>query len=287
MAGSIRPRAASAVAKLKQYGDHDEAAAIESLLGPRGYLLLKRTEEGSTEALSITITTLLKQAITETAESWDLVLDSLAEEAYRKVRDERWVPPEAGRAVAGSGGVKAVLQVNVNSDLRSDVQGMLAGLKDEVGYRVTEANIVLTHVCEELGIERPNTAVEERLSTRVPLALREHFTSEAERLGLDLQQVTEEGIRSLLAGDWSARQIGSLWGDVSSRERAADGTWLSQAGRSWSASEKTNLRVRVDKRLLSELRGRLDDLSERHGRLVTPGGVLRAILTERLGEPAV
>lgn len=274
VAGSIRPRAASAVAILKKHGANDEAAAIASLLGPRGYLLLKRTEEGSTDPLSITVPDLLKRAITETAEDWDLVPDALAEEAYRKVRDEQWIPPEVGRAGTGKGGTKAVFQVNVDSGLRQEVREMLPELTKKAGYRVTEANIVLTHLCEELGIERPNTAAVEQLVTRIPRSLRDYFHSEADRLGLDLGVVANEGIAGLLEGAWTPERHPYFTSERGPRER------------SWSEADRANLKVRVDRKLLADLRDRLDELSGRLGFLVTPGLVLRAILSDRLGEPA-
>lgn len=274
VAGSIRPRAASAVAILKKHGANDEAAAIASLLGPRGYLLLKRTEEGSTDPLSITVPELLKRAITETAEDWDLVPDALAEEAYRKVRDERWVPAEIGRLGHGKRGTKATFQVNVDTVLRREVQALLPELSKEAGYRVTEGNIVLTHLCEELGIERPNTAAVDQLSTRIPRTLRDYFHSEAGRLGLDLEVAVNEGIAGLLEGSWTPERHPYFTSERGPREQ------------SWSEADRANLRVRVDRSLLADLRGRLDDLSEELGFLVTPGLVLRAVLSDRLGQPA-
>ncbi|MYW49617.1 hypothetical protein [Streptomyces sp. SID161] len=275
MAGSIRARAASAVAKLKQHGEHDEAAAIESLLAPRGYLLLKRTEEGSTDPLSITVSAMLKQAINQTAEEWDLVTDALAEEAYRLVLDGKWVPAEVGRAGTGKRGTKAVLQVNVDSELRGQVQGMLPALSKKVGYRVTEANIVLTHVCEELGIERPNTAAVEQLATRLPRSLRDHFHGEAERLGLELPAIVEDGIRGLLDGKWQPERHPYFTVDKRGPQRG-----------SWSEADRANLKVRVDRNLLASMRARLEELSEQLGYLVSPGTVLYLILTDRLGVPA-
>lgn len=279
MAGSIRPRLSSAIAILKKAGAYDEAAAVEAVTGPRGYLLLRRTETGTTDPLSITVTDLLKQAINETAEGWDLVLDGVAEEAYRKVRDEGWIPAEVGRAgrraSSGRASTKAVLQVNVDSQLRRDVQEMLPGLSERAGYRVTEANIVLTHVCEELGIERPNTAAAEKVTTKLPTALRDHFLHESERLGLDLREVVEDGIAGLLNGSWTPERHPYFTTETRGpRER------------SWSESDRANLKVQVGRKPLAELRGHLDGLSERLGFLVTPGSVIRLILTDRFGEPA-
>ena len=275
MAGSIRPRLMSAAAKLKQHGDHDEAAAIEAVLGPRGYLMLRRTEAGETEPLSITTTDLLKKAVKEAEEAFDLVVDGLAEEAYRMVRDGEWVPAEVGRAARGSSGKKAVLQVSVDSELRRQVQAMLPELSKKAGYRITEANIVLTHVCEELGIERPNTALRDELHTRIPRALHEHFYARAS--AEEVRQIVEDGFRALLAGEWKPEKHPYLADRTSVQSGAAS---------SWSEADRKDLRVRIDRQLLAEVRDRLDEQSERLGFLMYPGSVARAILTERLGEPA-
>ncbi|MET8585707.1 hypothetical protein ABZX39_33290 [Streptomyces collinus] len=276
MGETYRPRLASAVSKLKQYGDHDEAAAVAALLGPRGYLLLKRTETGETEPLSITVPEILKQAINQTADEFDLVLDGLAEEAYRKVLEEGWVPPAVTRLGRGQAGTKSTLQVQVDSGLRARVQGVLADLSKAHGYRVTEGSIVLTHVCEELGIERPNTAASDELYTKVPRALRDFWKAEADRQGLELRAIVEDGIHALLDGEWSPER--HPYFTAGSREpREGKGTW--------SEADRANVKVQVEKQLLADLRAHLEALSERLGYLVGPGMVLRAILTDRLGEP--
>jgi predicted HicB family RNase H-like nuclease len=272
MAGSIRARAASAVAKLKQHGEHDEAAAIESLLAPRGYLLLKRTEEGETSPLSLTVTADLKKALTDAAEEFDVVLDSLAEEAYRLVLAGQWLPPEAGRS---KGGQKAVLQVSVDSRLRQEVQAKLSGLSQEAGYRVAESNIVLSHICEELGVERPGSVKAESLEMRFPKSLVQHWERQAEACGQSLQEIVEGRIPALVDGSWVPERNAYL---TSSKRGPRE--------KSWSESERQRLWLPVDKDLLADLRAKADELSAELGYLVYPGAVVRAILTDRLGEPA-
>lgn len=275
VAGSIRARLASATAKLKEAGAYDEAAAIESVTGPRGYLLLRRTEEGTTSPLSLTVPASLKQALLSAAEEFDLVLDALAEEAYRKVLDGSFVPPESGKARRGAAAPKAVLQVQVDVELRSRVQALLPELGKSAGYRVTEASIVLTHVCEELGIERPNTAKAESLEMRFPKPLVGHWRERAEAAGVSLERIVEERIPSLLDGSWVP-------------ERSSYMTTSERGPRSgsWSESGRQRLWLPIDKVLLSGLRGKAEDLSESTGELVYPGAIVRAILTDRLGEPA-
>ncbi|MGW8702294.1 hypothetical protein ACWGOK_36135 [Streptomyces eurythermus] len=266
MAGSIRPRLASAVSKLKEYGDHDEAAAVAALMGPRGYLLLQRTETGDTDLLSISVSDSLKKTVQEALEQFDQVLDSLSDEAYRKVRDEGWVPPKVARFGRGQrGGTNVVLQTRVDSKLRRDVQEMLPALSEQAGYRITEGGLVLTHVCEELGIER--TAEErEPVDVRLPRHVRAFFQEEAARQGVELREVAVDGIRRLLDGSWSPD-----WASVKPGREA----------------DKVSLKVRVPKDLEGELRAHLVGVSERAGFQVSPALVLRAVFGVRLGEPGV
>lgn len=282
VAGSIRQRAASAVVKLKQHGDHDEAAAISALLGPRGYLLLQRTEEGETSPLSLTVTAELAQALKAAADEFELVLDGLAEDAYRLVLDGEWLPAEMGR---GKGGSRATVQVQVDKALRERVQALLPGLKEKAGYRITESNIVLSHICEELGIERASTAKAESLEMRFPASLVEYWERAAAGQGTTLQAVVEERIPPLVDGSW-APQVNTYMADVGARERTAGGAWKPSVAGRWSESERRRLWLPVDKDLLADLRAKAEDLTEQFGFLVYPGAVVRAILTDRLGEPA-
>jgi predicted HicB family RNase H-like nuclease len=270
VAGSIRARAASAVAKLKAHGEHDEAAAIESLLAPRGYLLLKRTEEGETSPLSLTITEDLKRALNAAAEEFDVVLDSLAEEAYRLVLAGDWLPKQVGRS---KGGTKAVLQVAVDTRLRDQVQAALPAFTKTAGYRITESSIVLGHICEELGIERPGARGS--LEMRFPKSLVKHWERQAKAGKVSLQEIVEDAIPALLNGSWVP-------------ERSAYMTAEKRGPRekSWSESERQRLWLPIGEDLLAGLRDKAEELTAESGYLVHPGAVVRAILTDRLGEPA-
>ncbi|MFF0009552.1 hypothetical protein ACFYQT_39860 [Streptomyces tibetensis] len=273
MAGSIRNRLATAASELKKAGRYDSAAAVEAVIAPRGYLLLKKDEErASASTLTITITEDLKKALVDAGEEFGVVFSGLAEEAYRKVRDEGWIP---AKPVRGPGGPKAVLNVSVDDSLRQDVRAMLPGLSEAEGYRVAEANIVLTHICEELGIERPNTGPRESLEMRFPKALVQHWTAAAEEQGRSLQDVVEDGISDLLNGSWSPER--HPYFTTEKRGRRV---------RSWSEKDRQRLWLPVDERLLAELRAKAQEMTGQLGYLVYPGSIVRAILTERLGEPA-
>lgn len=273
VAGSIRQRAASGVAKLKQYGDHDEAAAIAALLGPRGYLLLQRTEEGETSPLSLTVSTELAQALRSAADEFELVLDGLAEEAYRLVLDGAWLPEEMGR---GKGGPRATVQLQVDKQLRQQVQAIMPQLKERAGYRITESNIVISYICEELGIERSNTAKADSLEMRFPKSLVQHWEQAAAAQGLTLRAVAMDGVRDLVQGKASVPNRNPYFTKEKRGPRV----------RAWAESDRQRLWLPMDKGLLTDLREVAEALTEVNGYLVHPGSIIRAILTDRLGEPA-
>src|SRR5690348_16348434 len=182
VAGSIRDRLTTAAAHLKNLGDaeaaeaerlhqdeeaasahrdradeaYDAAAAVESIMAPRGYLLLRRQEQTAPASpLTVTLNEDLNRTLLAAGEEFGVVFSGLAEEAYRLVRDSEWLPPKPTKAARGTGGKKAVLNVRVDAVLRQEVQELLPALAERVGYRITEGSIVLAHICEELGIERP------------------------------------------------------------------------------------------------------------------------------------
>jgi hypothetical protein len=273
VAGSIRDRLTSAAAALRESEHFDEASAVESVLAPRGYLLLQRTEQrGTASPLTITITEDLKQALTAAGEEFGVVFSGLAEEAYRKVRDEGWVPPRP-LSNRGSGSKRAVLNVKVDSVLRSEVRELLPALSERAGFKVAEGNLVLSYICEELGVERPGTPFGERMPIRVPRVLLEHWKEQAGAQGTTVQQVAEEGIRDLLDGSWDP----SVLNERTRGARSGSGQW--------SEADRQSFFMSNDPELFAALRAKAEELSREFGFLVYPGAVVRAILTERLGQP--
>lgn len=264
VAGMIRPNLVEAVTVLKDAGRHDLASSVEALNKPRGYLLLQRTEDMTPSPLSLTVPLPLKQELESTAREMDQVLDSLADDAYRKVLDGDWVPPRWHRSKR-PGHKTAVFQVTVDKGLRHQVQELLPQLTGEAGYRVTESSIVLAHMCDELGVDS-GTAAAMPLVLREPL--RDHFVA-ARESGADLEAIVSERVRGLLDGSW----------EMPYPARSQYGS-----GREARQVKLSGLFLKADVReALHEL---APALSERFGVLVTPGTIVRVILTDRLGEPA-
>lgn len=266
------------------------AAAVEAVIAPRGYLLLRDDQEKreSTSNLPVSMSEDLRNTLTAVAAEFGAVFAGMAEDAFRKVLEDGWIPPETPRGAAGTRGTKKNLNLKVDDSLRQQVRDMLPELSREAGYKISEANIVLSYICDELGVERAGAVSLERLETRVQRPLLEHFHVQAGAAGLAFQEIVEDGIRELLVGAWTPERHPYL-ADVASRPRAVQDRkmWVSASGREWSDSGlRARLSVPLDPELLASLRAKTDELSKELGFLVYPGSVVRQILTRRLGEPA-
>jgi hypothetical protein len=271
VAGSIRSHLAQTAAYLKEAGQYDRAQPIEAVLAPGGWKELRDSEDRSPKPLPVYISPELKTALEQASEEFNWPLDALAEEGYRKVRDGEWLPPKRTR---GQGGARAVLTVHVDDLLHRTVHEMLPELTKKAGHQVSHAGIVVSYICEELGVERPGAGKGESLEMRFPTILVQHWTEQAASEGVELQRVVEEGIEGLLDGTW-----------VPERHPYFTTGKRGPRRRSWSESNRQRLWLPIDKALLADLRAKTDELSERLGYLVYPGAVVRAILTDRLGEP--
>lgn len=313
MAGSIRDRLKTAAAQLKEAGNsasteadrlhnagdsasaekarlcaesaYDAASAVESILAPRGYLLLRREEQpGTGSPLTVTLNEELKKTLLAAGEEFGVVFSGLAEEAYRLVRDGEWLPPKAAKAPRGTGGGKAVLNVRIDANLREQVQEMLPSLIERAGYRITEGGIVLAHICEELGIERPGAGEAEWLRMVMPAPLVEYLQEQVKAEKLTFAKVLEDGLTDMADGA-GVVPLNQWITDVESRPRDG-GKWSPVVPEApLSAFERARLDLKLHPDLMDRIRHRAGVETSRHGVLVHPGAVARAILTSRLGEP--
>jgi hypothetical protein len=255
----------TAAAYLKEYGKHDYAHAVESLLEPDGWKRLRDSlDQGEKSPLSITMGSELQAAIKDAAEEFGAPLRALAEQGYRKVLAGEWLPERPTRRKPSASSRKSVLQIQVDAALRREVQGQLPRLAAEAGYRVTESGIVVGWICEELGVDRGTGTA---MALLLPLPLRDHFV-QARDSGVSLDQIVNERVRQMVAGTWKMPRPA----------KAPKGTW--EDGKSGK------LHVRIDDSLRDALHEMAPQLSEELGMRVYPGMIVRTILTDRLGSPA-
>lgn len=272
MAHPIRERLTLASQRLKEAGYPDSAADVEAVLAPGGWTML-RTSAGASSASSksrnLPITTVadIKGALKAAADEIGVTLSSVAEDGFRAVVEGRWAPPAAADRVrvpsVDKAGGRTVLNLAIPEDLREQVRGMLPALSEAAGYKVTEPQLALAWTMEELGVE-PVGAQSMKLVIRK--SLRDHLLAEADRLGLDLQELVESGIRALADGSWEMPR------PVRAASRPAETT--------------AKLTVPVGSDLLTRLYEMAPEISDRMDYKVYPGTIALAILKNRLGEPA-
>jgi hypothetical protein len=153
--------------------------------------------------------------------------------------------------------------VQVDGGLRRQVQEALPGLSEKAGYKVMESSILLTYLCDELGVHR---GVETAMPLVLPLLVRDHFAA-ARESGTDLNQIVDRGVRRLLDGSW----------EMPRPTRAPKGT---------AGGETGKLYVDLKDDVRDALHELAPQLSETFGVRVFPGTIVRTILTDRLGDPA-
>lgn len=294
MTDSPRERAARGVAKLKKYGHHDEAAAIEAFLAPRGWVGLRDTDPSVTaekSPLSLTMTRALKAALKQAEADFNSPLETLAENGFRAVLETSWLPPKT--LISRSRGelqkaqrelkkqAKTVLQLDVDNELRGQVERKVEELTQRAGYRVTLSSIAISWMCEELGVDRPSAEDRDVLRLKVRREFAAHVAAAASERGTTPLQVLEEGVREVLEGSWEP-PLSEWRANVGGRPREG-GRWKSATGK---PVEFTKLTLPVEQELLEGLRVKAAEMNEKSDMPVHAGTIGAAILRARLGEPA-
>jgi hypothetical protein len=272
VARPIHDRLTLAAQRLEDAGHPDSAADVRAVLVRGGWTLLRDAAPADgpgKSPLTITTNTDMRDALRAAADELGVLLTDVVEDGYRLVLEGRWLPPQRktkrwlkGERRPG----RAVMTVNIDADLRAQVQERLASLSEEAGYPITEGGIALLWMTEELGVDSPVGV--EMLKLRVLKPLEQHLIAESGRQGVALQKVLEDGIRSLAGGEWLPPRP----------SKAAPG--------SRSLDDATWLPVRVNADLLEQLRDVEPRVSEALDYKMFPGSIAVAILKDRLGEPA-
>jgi hypothetical protein len=161
VAQSIRTRLKSAAKQLKTDGHDELASAVDAVLAPGGWSLL-RSGAGAPSAsnLPITLDEDLREALKREAEAKDVTLSSLVNDGFRAVVAGTWVPPKPVRARRGAAYATRRVVLNVRADdvARADLRDMLPELSAALGFRVTEGHVALAWMREELGLDSDSEA---------------------------------------------------------------------------------------------------------------------------------
>jgi hypothetical protein len=262
---------------LKKEAQYELQGYVDAVLAPRGWQRLRDSEgSGSTVPLSLTITKGLRTALKAAEAEFQVALASLAEEGFRAVLETDWLPSKTveKRSLASYRTdfdlAKAVLQLQVDEQLRDQVRKALPKLSQRAGHTVTLSSVALSWMADQLGVRRPGEGTQPLLLQFIPRSWSAHWEAVAAERGVSVQSVVEDGIRALQDGSWQMpRPV-----------RSAKGSGLQLT------NEVGKFTVRVDSGLLDYLDEQAPLLAERLGRKVFPGTIGLAILKDRLGLPA-
>jgi len=264
---------------LKQEKQHELQAYVDTVLAPRGWMGLRDSEtSGPTVPLSLTITKGLKDQLKSAEAEFGLPLASLAEDGFRAVLESDWLPSRTveKRSLRSyqddPANARAVLQLQVDTDLRDRVREALDQIIERAGYKVTLSSVALSWMADELGVKRPGENTQPLLLQHLPHAWCEHWEAVAAERGVTVQSVMDDGIRALRDGAWQ----------MPKPVRPAKGSGFRTQG----VHETRAFSVRVDAELLEYLEEQSPVLAKEFGRKVFPGVIGLAILKDRLGLPA-
>jgi len=258
-------------------GLQELAVDLDAVLAPRGHTMLNEgVDSAATSPLSLTVTKALKEALKSAEAEFASPLASLAEEGFRAAL-AGWLPPQTVKTIprteqekAARQSERAVLQLQVNEALRTQVEQVVGQLSKKAGYRVTVSSIAISWMADQLGVQRPGENTQPLLLQFIPRAWCAHWEAVAAERGVTLQSVMEDGIRALRDGSWQMpRPVRSAKGS---------GVLLN--------NEVRKFRVRVDTGLLEYLEEQAPLLAAKFDRKVFPGAIAIAILKDRLGVPA-
>lgn len=130
------------------------AAAVDAVLEPGGWSMLRESEGTFTTNLPLTTRKSVRDALKKAAQVRRRTLTSLVTQGYREVLESTWTPPmrdKSGPIPAGDS--RVVLNVTVEDVLRKEVRRRLPGLSERLGYAVTEGGIAMAYLLKELAPE--------------------------------------------------------------------------------------------------------------------------------------
>lgn len=150
----VRARLTVAADRLRTNGDTDLADAVDAVLAPRGWELLRKPEKttAADPNLAIFMNKAVKDAIYTSAEEAGENLARVVEEGFRQFIAGEFVPAKPLRSVRGSETVKENLNIRPSNELRQQVQALCPARSQELGWNVTPGLVAAAWLYEEYGI---------------------------------------------------------------------------------------------------------------------------------------
>lgn len=157
----VRARLTVAAERLAGGGDKDLAEAVEAVLAPRGWSLLKPATMSSGHRnvplyMSSTAKAKLEDAARKAGEESGKaparVLAEVVNEGWEKALAGQYEPVAPVRAPRGKAPVKENLNVRPDNDLRERMDEAAPELAAELGWDVTAGKVAMSYLFDEFGI---------------------------------------------------------------------------------------------------------------------------------------
>jgi hypothetical protein len=150
----VRARLTVASERLAERGDKDLAAALEAVLAPRGWMLLKpEASDRGNRNLALWMDKAAKERIEQAAQEAGESLAEVVNDGYRKFLVGEFVPAPLARAPRGSAPEKENLNVRPDNTLRQQVEEACAAKSEELGYTLSASKVAMSYLFSEYGEE--------------------------------------------------------------------------------------------------------------------------------------
>lgn len=150
----VRARLTVLADRLHTGGDKDLAEAVDAVLAPRGWELLRKPEKptAADRNMAIAMNKTVKEAIYRMAEEAGENLARVVEEGFRQFIAGEFTPSKPLRSVRGSQTAKENLNIRPSDQLRDEVQALCPARSQELGWQVTPGLVAAAWLYEEYGI---------------------------------------------------------------------------------------------------------------------------------------
>lgn len=150
----VRARLTVASERLAAAGDTDLAEAVDAVLAPRGWELLKKpaVTSAANPNMAMSMNKAVKDAIAAKAKAAGDNLASVVDEGLQAFLDGEFVPDKPLRSARGSSTAKENLNVRPSKELRDQVEAVCAVRSRELGWTVTPGLVAMAWLYSEYGI---------------------------------------------------------------------------------------------------------------------------------------
>jgi hypothetical protein len=284
----VRARLTVAADRLRRDGEDDLASAVDAVLAPRGWELLRPDPgpEDRNPNMSLFMPKDLKDALMAAAEEAREMaargeipagdpagnLTDDVDRGFRLFLSGKFTPTPPVRSKRGSNIPKTNLNVRPSGALRDEAAELAEAKSAELGWKLSVSRVAIAYLLHRYGIDEEEFTVRSGTGQNVlvlmPERLRTFFRQkEADLPDVSLDALAEQAMRAALAGEWTQPKVAR--------------------GASAGAEKRdARLNVWIDQALYEELRTQLPVMSAQAGYQVSAAGIVTEWLKQNLGQPA-